>query len=165
MKIITIVIFLVLLSACNNKEENLNTVILHAGSTDEAIMHAKKIEKHKSDALPIFVNNIVELQKESYKVINHGKIDICLDSLLKLAKDGIYSKEEGLALIEIIQKQISIQRTLKTAEILKLITGVDVGYNQNFVENYSADKEQLRVEMINKWKEKLENKAYKDYSI
>lgn len=144
------------LSACNVDKEELSYKIKSSTNIEEAASYIKKIEKLNEDALPVLIDIIQELQNDQFKLINNGKISACLESLLRLANKGVHSKTEARALLEIIKTQRFMGSTLLTAKILEVITGIDVGYNQKFVENYTAEQEALRQKMISKWEDALD---------
>lgn len=152
----TILILLTLvIASCSANNADLSHKLINASSIDEVITISKRIEKEGKDALPIFINIIKKLINNEHKLTNYGKINICLNSLHNLAQNGIYSNEEGQALIGVIKKQRLITDTLKTAEILKIVTGVDVGYDEAFVNSYTENDEGKRIKMIEKWEHSL----------
>jgi hypothetical protein len=55
-------------------------------------------------------------------------------------------------LIRALEEQPAMADTLLTAETLRMITGLDVGYDADFVSTYTSDDEGKRREMIAKWK-------------
>ena len=55
-------------------------------------------------------------------------------------------------LIRALEEQPAIEDTLLTADTLRMVTGIDVGYNADFVSTYTIDDEEKRREMIAKWK-------------
>ena len=145
-----------LLTSCIDNEESLGSAMLKADTIDETIMYSKKLETFKEAALPVYIEIINILIVDEHKLNNYGKINVCLDSLLNLAKKGIHSKDETIALLNIIEKQRFINDTLKTAKILETITGIDVGYNENFVKKYSSESEDSRTKMLKSWREYLD---------
>ena len=156
---IFVFISVIFFAACFDKGTDLGASFLNANTLDDSIVYADRIESLGVKALPIFVDVLDVLIKEEYRLDYYGKINICLNSLLDLAKKGIYSNQEGVALLNVIQKQRSINDTLKTADILKIITGVDLGYDKGFVKNYTVNDEKKRLQMINKWKRIINAKS------
>jgi hypothetical protein len=147
-----------LLVSCNPTERDLNRALLEATTTDAAIGVAKKCEKLETKGLPIFIKTLDVLSGEQLRLDNYGKISVCLDSLRNLASKGISSKDEAEFLVQFIQKQRLITDTLVTAEILKSITGYDVGYDKKFIEHYTQDDESKRKQMIREWERAIEEK-------
>lgn len=144
--------------ACSVKEQDCSRALLEAETIEDAIGIAKQCEKLEAKSLPIFVKTLDVLITEDLLVLNYGKIDVCLYSLSRLAGRGISSKEEAVFLLKFIQKQRLITDTLLTAEILKQITGVDVGYDKEFVEHYTKKDESKRKQMLREWGKAIEKK-------
>ncbi len=69
-----------------------------------------------------------------------------------LAKVGGYSEETVPILLNVLENQRSIADSLITANTIKTITGIDVGYDLNFVKSYTSSDEPMRKEMILKWR-------------
>ncbi len=153
-----VVIILVFFVSCSN-EKDLGRKLIHADNTDEAIIYAKKIESFEEKGLPIFVEILNTLIDDQHRLNSYGKINICIDSLYNLAKKGIYSQYEAMALLKIIEVQKYIPDTLKTANILRIVTGIDVGYDEEFVKKYTAGDENQRIKMIQKWKVAITEKG------
>jgi hypothetical protein len=153
-----IIMAFVLTMSCTTKENDLGHALLEAETIDDAIVVAKKCERLEAKSLPIFVKTLDALSREKHRLNNYGKISVCLKSLHNLAEKGIYSRDEAVFLLLFIQGQEFITDTLVTAEILKTITGTDVGYDKEFVEKYTQNNESKRKQMIRGWEKAIEKK-------
>lgn len=78
-----------------------------------------------------------------------------------MAQAGLYSVEEVPVLLRTIEMQIHMPDTFATAEILRIITGVDPGYSKEFVTAYSgADADvRARAQKIELWKRWLQDQS------
>ena len=57
----------------------------------------------------------------------------------QLVLEGYKTKAIGCVLIKTINQQSDLVATLDTAEALRDVTGIDVAYRKEFVENFDAD--------------------------
>lgn len=155
---VLIIPMILLAMSCSAKEQDLSRALLEAETIDDAIGIAKKCEKLEAKSLPIFIKTLEALIDKEYRLDNYGKISVYLNSLHNLAKKSISSKDEAIFLLKFIQRQRLITDTLVTAEILKLITGTDVGYDKEFVEHYTQNDEGKRKQMIREWEKAIDKK-------
>lgn len=77
----------------------------------------------------------------------------CAFYLRELARAGIHSVDE----VPILLRQFQIwpvhyKSTQFSAETLQIITGLDVGYNEEFVDNYTEADESERLQMLATWR-------------
>lgn len=93
-----------------------------------------------------------------YNATDYSTANLSINYIYKLVSSGMkYDKKEvAETLIMAINKQIYMTDTLTTAKTLQIVTGVDVGYNKEFVETYTENEEPKRQGMILKWKESIE---------
>ena len=83
-----------------------------------------------------------------------SKTNISVTYLRDLARQGIYSIEEVPTLLYVIEElQINIRDTVITAETLQIITGLDVGYDEEFAKRYTGDDEPERLRKIAAWRD------------
>jgi hypothetical protein len=103
------------------------------------------------------IPGILQVMRESFDAPHDptsiAAVSQAVEYLHLLAKDGIRSKEELLVLLRAIRWQITIGDTYKTAETLRIITGLDVGYDAEFVRDYQTTDEDTRQQMIRRWEE------------
>jgi hypothetical protein len=138
--------------ACIDSEE-LSAQFINAGTTNEALAYAKKAQGLNYDGIPIFLSVLKDGLGKEYSVLSYGKTNISLKSLHTMAVNGIFISDEVPVLLEVIKRQPSVEDTLVTEDILKIVTGIDVGYNGDFIKNYSAADEPKRQEMLKLWED------------
>ncbi len=120
-------------------------------SSEVLIMKLENSYKKGMDGIPEILKVLTEGLENHYTLASHASMNHSINYLYKLGKSGIYHKEELPLLIEALKKQIHINDTYKTAELIRIITRVDVGYNKDFISQYSLDDEEERQEMIKEW--------------
>jgi hypothetical protein len=150
-------IFILLIISCS--KEDLSIKILKAENIEEASQFAEKAKKLGHDGIPIFLKVLRANRNKKYNVLTYGKVRLAIASLHDMAAEGIYSKEEVPTLLDAINEQISIDDTFPIAQTLRLITGIDVGYSDEFVKNYSEADEDKRQKMLSKWSEWYKNNS------
>ncbi len=106
------------------------------------------------DSVPIFLALLAREvpQDRKLSIIELSKDGVCLRRLNDLAKKGIYSIFVIPALLKHMEEPFNLQASLEPAETLKLITGLDVGYNEQFVAGYTKDNESNRRQMLAVWR-------------
>ena len=100
------------------------------------------------EAIPILLTVMEESLETKYSLLSYGKLNTCLGILRDMAEDGVYTQESVPVLLHVIEEQIVISDTLITAELLTIITGIDPGWDEAFVEGYTAEDLPL-------WQEKI----------
>ena len=144
-------ILFVLLSSCGEKKQDLKRNYLSA-QTDEEVRHlASDIRSLGVDGVPIFVEAMTSSLEKQDTLIGYSKLIVSLKGLNELAKNGIFTEDEVFALLLVLKKQRSIQDSLLTADTIYKITNVNVGYNLDFVKNYTVDDENARQKLISEW--------------
>ncbi len=105
------------------------------------------------EAIPILLTIMEESLETKYSLLSYGKLNTCLGILRDMAEDGVYTQESVPVLLHVIEEQIVISDTLITAELLTIITGIDPGWDEAFVEGYTAEDLPLWQEKIEQWRE------------
>ena len=105
------------------------------------------------EAIPILLTIMEESLETKYSLLSYGKLNTCLGILRDMAEDGVYTQESVPVLLHVIEEQIVISDTLITAELLTIITGIDPGWDEAFVEGYTAEDLPLWEEKIDQWRE------------
>jgi hypothetical protein len=148
-----VVFLFIFINACSkpSKEELLATLI-NSYDSDEIIICSKKIQSLGAEGIPLFLSGINEANKDKYNSGNYVKLGIILTNLNEMASQDIYTLDEVSVLLNLLNSQIDIQGTLITAKTLNLITKVDVGYNDDFVNQYNMKDEDKRQKMISNWR-------------
>jgi len=148
--VFNLVVFVVCV-ACSISTEDIRIGFLNATSVEEANAFARKAYSLRLQGIPIFLDVINKSIENQDSLLNYGKLQISLKYMYELASNGVYSKRSVPVLLRVIKKQRSIADTLVTANTIKIITGVDVGYDYKFVQSYSSADEEKRLKMISKW--------------
>jgi len=118
----------------------------------------KRSFQRGEEGIPLIIDILKNNLDNLYNTTNYGVANKAIEYLCKYVSEGKKNKEIGDALIYAIKKQIYLPDTLTTAIALKMITGIDVGYDQSFVDSYTEKDELKRQEMINKWQVVIESK-------
>jgi hypothetical protein len=127
--------------------------LLRADDMEEFNRYASIVSWRGAKAIPIFLDVLDDSLKTKYSVFSYGKVNSTISHLHDLAGKGITDVRSVPVLIRVIDAQIAVKDTLPTADLLKALTGVDVGYDKKFVETYAEQDEKRRQEMIGKWHE------------
>jgi hypothetical protein len=145
---------LLMTGSCNPSPERLvGHMILTENIEDFAIL-AHETSTRGDEAIPIF---LAVLNRHVYVTGSPLELDKtywCLVHLRDLARQGIYNRDEVPTLIRVTEDWHGIfEYSVIPAETLKLITGVDVGYDEAFVERYTEADEPERQQMIAAWRD------------
>lgn len=133
---------------------------LKTDNTEEMWDCAAKIKVEGAKGIPTFLNALTNsLSPENrWSVTEYGRGYVCVTTLHDLVKEGISTEAEVPVLIFTIRNQTDMMQTFVTAETLRLITGVDPGYSQDFVKGYQEKDEPLRQAKIKQWEQWLQSK-------
>jgi hypothetical protein len=70
-----------------------------------------------------------------------------------LAVKGVYTIHEIPVLLEQMDaKMVNLEASLIPADTLQRITGLDLGYNSQFVDGFAEEDEPKRQAMLNTWR-------------
>ena len=127
--------------------------LLHADDMAEFNKYASIISLRGTKAIPIFLEVLDDSLKTRYSVFGYGKINSSISHLHSLAAEGVTDIRSVPVLVRVIDEQIFVMDTLRTAQTLYMITGVGGSYDRKFVETYTEQDEKARQEMIGKWRE------------
>lgn len=96
--------------------------------------------------------------------VNIDTIDLAVYYLSRYIADGYKTPDIGCALVRAIKHQLVMRSTLQTADALKNLTGIDVGYDESFVNLYDSSEEyiELRNSKIRKWESALKCSTLSD---
>lgn len=119
------------------------------------------IAKKGEEGIPEILEVLELHMKTPYSVKSYGVIYSCIKHLSNLVDKGIYTDEVLPTLVRAIEKQIWFNHTLITANAITKLSGIDVGYNEEFVRNYTEDDEESRKAKIAVWKEFVEKNSAK----
>lgn len=142
-----------LVVACNSGRAVTLNDLLAAEDMEQFNRYAAHAKSQGLDGIPLLLAVIDDSLKTKYEVLSYGKLNTSILHLRDLAADGVYTVESVPILIRAIEEQIAIADTLVTANTLQIISGVDVGYDADFVSSYRVENEEQREEMISQWRE------------
>lgn len=126
--------------------------LMRADDIEEFNRYASIASMRSAKAIPMFVEVLDDSLKSRYSVLSYGKVNSSISHLHALAAKGTTDIRSVPMLIRALEEQPAIGDTLVTADTLRIITGLDVGYDADFVSTYTSDDEGKRREMIAKWK-------------
>ena len=152
-------LFCLICSSCSSSKEEIIQDILLSSNPDKTNVYANKARDLGVDGIIIFLTVISKSLDMQADVTTYGRLTICYRNLNEMAKEGIYTEESVPVLFNVLEKQISIVESLITAETLEIITGIEVGYDKNFVNHYTSSDEPKRKMMIKEWKKRWEEKT------
>jgi len=161
-KVIIWVGILTALLACSRNPDRILEDMMNADGMDEFNAYATEARELDSDSIPLFLTVLNTNLDDRYSVFSYGKIGVCLSNLHDLAINGSYSIEEVPVLLRAMREQPAIGDTAITAELLRLISKIDVGYDEQFIANYEPKDEPKRLEMISVWENWYNQQNSKD---
>jgi hypothetical protein len=138
--------------ACSDSKNEIKKGLIGSTNADRYLIYANKARKLGLEGVHIFNEAISSNIQNQDSLANYSKLMISLKYLRGMAEEGIYSIDSIPILLEVIENQRSIADSLITAEIIKIITGIDVGYDFDFVNSYTPSHEPMRKDMILKWR-------------
>ncbi len=150
--ITTLVLSLVLGCASESKESPKANYSVETLRQDLA-KSAKKGHK----GIPEIVRVLEENMETHYAVFSSTAINLSVKHLHELAQQGIYTDEVLPVLVRAIKKQLAINDTLQTAKAIKLLSGVEVGYTEEFVNSYQVNDEPEWLAKIAVWEDYVES--------
>jgi hypothetical protein len=145
--------FCVTVGACGSRTDVTVEDLVQAEDLEEFNMYASAVKSLGADGIPIFARVIDDSLDSKYDVLSYGKLNSSIFHLHDLASRGTFDLNSVPILIRAIEEQIAIEDTVVTADTLRIITGVDVGYDADFVSNYTPEDEGERRAMIAQWSE------------
>jgi hypothetical protein len=125
--------------------------LIKARDIEEFNRHAAAVTALGADGIPLLIAVLEKSLESKSDVLSYGKLNSSIFHLHDLASRGTYDVDSVPVLIRVIDEQIAMGDTLSTADTLRLITGLDVGYDARFVSEYTEEDEERRREMIEKW--------------
>lgn len=105
------------------------------------------LDSRGNDVIQVYIDALsASLEKSIDSLDNVHRIDTCVDKLYELVKEGIFIHEEVPILLETLHKgHLLMLSTYKTAETLRIITGLDTGYSEAFVKSYTGSKTDIEI--------------------
>ena len=159
MKLITGFFFLLLVTCCYaDKKYPVPIITPNVESIEKEL---NKYYKEGKAGIPKILIKLKEGLKNNTATISIEKVNKSVYYLHKLAEKGIYIDEELPLLVEALNKQLFMEDTYLTAETLRLITKIDVGYDKTFVMSYKVEDEEKRKAMVKKWEDFINQKKTK----
>jgi hypothetical protein len=139
---------------CERSEEELVGAMILTESSEEFRFLASEAVDLGDTSIPVFLAVLNRHVEQPVNLTEHSKISICLKHLRDLARQGIYSIQEVPALLHVLEEQlVYVPNSLVAAELLQMITGLDVGYDEEFLKNYTVAAEPERLRMLAKWRD------------
>jgi hypothetical protein len=147
--------------ACNDPADQMQKgqSLGEAKNVDEMVALANQLKSKGKKGIPSLLAALSSVQpRDRWAVVEYGRVNICVAALHELAGAGVYTVDEVPVLLRTIKMQIHMPDTFATAETLRIITGVDPGYSQEFVTTYSGSEadEDIRTQKISQWERWLQ---------
>ena len=145
-------LLIVLFAGCG--ESNESAVLAELRSTENIEDFQRILSRNRvgeEERLRLLLSVVEENLGNQENVVSYGKVNIALKELNLAAKSGMLSKDAIPTLLNALSNQLSIHDTIVTSETLLILTGLDTGYDQQFVQSYTVEDEPLRLEKIEKW--------------
>jgi hypothetical protein len=148
--------FYLLLVSCDDIKTQSREKYLSAETIEDAQIEAEKVRELGAEGIPIFLEAIEKHIDSQDSLLSYGILLLSIKQLDILARNDVYSKKSVPVLVRVLKTQKSITDSLITANIIRIITGLDVGYNESFVKDYKSLDEIKRLNMISKWENYVE---------
>jgi hypothetical protein len=126
--------------------------LLRADDMEEFNRYASIAGTRGEKAIPMFLEVLDDSLRTKYSVLSYGKMNSSISHLHAFATEGTTDVRSVPVLIRALEEQPAMEDTFVTADTLRMITGLDVGYDSDFVSRYTSEDEGKRREMIAKWK-------------
>jgi hypothetical protein len=141
------------LLACTESREDLSESLKQATDVEQAAHVSAKVRRLDADGIPIFLAVLNRDVNNRFSLLELAKDNICLKHLRDLARQGIHDAAEVPVLLRVLDRQIAIDGTIVPAETIRIITGLDVGYDEQFIASYDEEDEPARRQMLDRWRE------------
>lgn len=144
-----------LLAGCKPSPEEALGRILLSHNTEEIHRLVANLYEHGEAAIPVYLAILNRRVEQGGSPCELTKSGDTLEYLHKLAQNGIYTVEEVPVLLRVIEdhKHVLFVNTIWPAETLRIITGIDVGWDAAFIENYTEADEPKRQAMLDQWRQ------------
>jgi hypothetical protein len=150
--IVLVAALAVALLACTGSQEDLSASLEQATDVEQAAQVAAKVRRLEADGIPIFLAVLDRDVHDRFSLIERAKDNVCLKHLRDLARQGIHDPAEVPVLLRVMDRQIAIADTIVPAETIRIITGLDVGYDEQFIDSYDEEDETARQQMLDRWR-------------
>jgi hypothetical protein len=151
--ILTLTISCGIIVGCESRSDVSVEDLLQAQDMEEFNKHASAAESLGTSGIPLFLKVIDDSLDSRYSVFGYGKLNSSIFHLHDMALRGVFDVRSVPVLVRAIEEQIAIEDTLVTADTLRIITGIDPGYDADFVSSYTPEEEETRRAMIAPWRE------------
>lgn len=140
------------LFACTESPEDLSQSLKQTTNYEQAAHIAARVRRLDADGIPIFLAVLNRDVANRFSVLEYGKDNVCLMHLREMARQGIHDPAEVPVLLRVMDRQMAIGDTIVPAETIRIITGLDVGYDERFVHSYEEKDEPARQQMLERWR-------------
>lgn len=140
------------LLACTESRDDLTASLKQATDVEQAAHVSAKVRRLEADGIPIFLSVLNRDVNDRFSLLERAKDNVCLEHLRDLAREGIHDAAEVPVLLRVMDRQIAIDDTILPAETIRIITGLDVGYDQQFIDSYDEEDEPARQQMLHRWR-------------
>jgi hypothetical protein len=154
MRAILFVAFVAMLGGCERSPEELVGSMILTDNIEEFVFRAEEASALGKKAIPVYLAVLNRHIDNPGSPLEIDKSYWCAFHLRELARAGIHSVDEVPILLRQFQIwPVSYKLTQLSAETLKIITGLDVGYDEQFIESYTEADETKRAKMLAKWRD------------
>jgi hypothetical protein len=140
------------LLACTESREDLTASLKQTTDVEQAAHISAKVRRLEADGIPIFLAVLSRDVSDRFSLLERAKDNVCLEHLRDLARQGIHDAAEVPILLRVMDRQIAIDDTIVPAETIRIITGLDVGYDEKFIDRYEEQDEPARQQMLDRWR-------------
>ena len=137
----------------------LETEEVLSGETYEQILNEKFPEEKLKEILLM-----IPILFYRFDVYGNLQFGTAIDTLYEYSTKNKLSKELAPILIESITRHLFMETTLENAMMLKQITNIDVGWDENYIKNFKGTKLDYkdRELKINQWRKWVEENKIRD---
>ncbi len=142
-------------SGCGRSSSELFDAMMEADDNEQIRFISAEIMDQGGDGIPILLAILSRdvPPDRRLSLIELSKDGAALTRLNDLAVKGVYTIHEIPVLLEYMDaKMVNLQASLIPADTLQRITGLDVGYNSQFVSGFSKELEPKRQKMLSAWR-------------
>ena len=140
------------LLACTESRDHLTGSLKQATDVEQAAQISAKVRRLEADGIPIFLAVLNRDVSDRFSLLGRAKDNVCLKHLSELARQGIHDAAEVPVLLRVMDRQMAIDDTIVPAETIRIITGLDGGYDEQFIDSYEEDDEPARQQMLDRWR-------------
>jgi hypothetical protein len=150
--IVLVAVLAIGLLACTESREDLSESLKQTTDVEQSAHISAKVRRLDADGIPIFLAVLNRDVTDRFSLLESAKDNVCLKHLRDLARQGIHDPAEVPVLLRVMDRQIAIADTIVPAETIRIITGLDVGYDEQFIAGYEEADEPARQQMLDRWR-------------